>query len=260
MELTPHPPPTAIEFIVSLSTSLSYNKRPRISTSMYRLSAAILAFVGTALAANSTLQLWVPQNPELELVGSLVSSVYATATTYSIACVSIDRAFPTSFLVTEGPSSIRWTFTNTVYNTDIPITQTLNCQFTDSSSGVCSMTAERRTSPYLTSTVLITSFANPSDMELIIINTAVTITASAGGSSTSVVAASTTGSGSSSAKMPSSLSSTGTSTGSAAAVTGSSSSSGTPSSTSVSSAEGAPMITQAPWVFGAAAVMAYAAM
>ncbi|KAH9222168.1 hypothetical protein DL95DRAFT_441690 [Leptodontidium sp. 2 PMI_412] len=224
---------------------------------MHRSSAAILAFVGTALAANSTVQLWLPQNPEPNLVGSIVGSD-ATATTYSVTCVTEDCAFPTSFFATEGPSSIQWTYTYSVYNTDIPVTQTLNCQITDSSSGVCSMTAEATTSPYSSSTVLITSFTNPSDVELFITNTAVTITAGAGGSSTGV-AASTTGS-SSSAKKSSSSSSTETSSGSAAAVTGSSSSPGTPSSTSVSSGEGAPMITQAPWIMGAAAVMAYAAM
>ncbi|KAG4443762.1 hypothetical protein IFR05_000753 [Cadophora sp. M221] len=224
---------------------------------MYRSSVTILAFIGTTLAANSTVQLWLPQNPELNLVGSIVGSD-ATATTYSVACVTEDCAFPTSFLVTEGPSSMQWTFTYNLYNTDIPVTQALNCQITNSSSGVCSITAEAKTSPYSSSTMLITSFKNPLDVERFITNAAVTLTAGAGGGSTSV-APSTTGSGSS-AKESGSSSSTGTSPGSAAAVTGSSSSPGTPSSTSVSSGQGAPVITQAPWVMGAAAVMAYAAM
>ncbi|PVH85989.1 hypothetical protein DL98DRAFT_583076 [Cadophora sp. DSE1049] len=224
---------------------------------MYQLGIALLALVGAAIAANSTVQIWLPQNNEPNLVGSVVGSD-ATATTYSVACVAEDCAFPTSFVVTEGPSSVEWTVTFNLYNTDIPVTQKLNCQITDSSSGTCIVTANADAPSVSFSSTLSTSFASPSDAEIFLMNTAVAITAGAMASSTSTTA-STTGSGSS-AMVSSSSSTTGGSTGLAASVTSGSSTSGTPSSTSVSSAGGAPMITQAPILLGAAAAMAYAAM
>merc|ERR1711964_568267 len=184
---------------------------------------------------------------EPNLIGSVVGSD-TTATTYSVACVTEDCSFPTSFLVTEGPSSVEWTFTYALYNTDIPVTQKLNCQITDSSSGACTVTANYNPSSSPFSTTLITSFASPSDADIFLINTIVTSTA-----------ASTTRSGSG-AMVSSPLSATGSSTKSAASVTGSSSSSGSSSSTSVSSAKGAPMITRAPLLLGAAAAIVYAAL
>ncbi|KAG4415188.1 hypothetical protein IFR04_011686 [Cadophora malorum] len=224
---------------------------------MYNPGVAFLALVGAAFAANGTVQIWLPQNNEPNLIGSVVGSD-TTATTYSVACVTEDCSFPTSFLVTEGPSSVEWTFTYALYNTDIPVTQKLNCQITDSSSGACTVTASYNPSSSPFSTTLITSFASPSDADIFLINTIVTITAGSVASSTST-AASTTRSGSG-AMVSSPLSATGSSTKSAASVTGSSSSSGSSSSTSVSSAKGAPMITQAPLLLGAAAAIVYAAL
>ncbi|KAL2061723.1 hypothetical protein VTL71DRAFT_7101 [Oculimacula yallundae] len=230
---------------------------------MYSSYIIALAFVGIALAANSTLQLWLPQNNEPNLMGSIVGSD-ATATTYSVACTTEDCAFPTSFLVTENPSSFRWTWTYSIYNTDSPMTQSLNCQITDSSTGTCTVTGVGKTSPFAFSQVLTTSFTNLDEASIFLMNTAVTFTAGAVEPSSSVAASTTkTSSSTQSSRTISPSPSSGSSTGStvpAVSSTGSSCSSGTPSSTSVSAAEGAPLITQAPWVLDAAAVMVYAAM
>lgn len=42
---------------------------------MYNSGVAFLALVGAAFAANGTVQIWLPQNNEPNLIGSVVGSV-----------------------------------------------------------------------------------------------------------------------------------------------------------------------------------------
>lgn len=42
---------------------------------MYHTGIAFLALVGAAFAANGTVQIWLPQNNEPNLIGSVVGSV-----------------------------------------------------------------------------------------------------------------------------------------------------------------------------------------
>ncbi|KAI9054605.1 hypothetical protein LZ554_001758 [Drepanopeziza brunnea f. sp. 'monogermtubi'] len=227
---------------------------------MHKSTLAILALVGVgaaaAAAANSTVSLLFPgyaTGENWQVLGSIVASD-ATATTYALSCADTsddsECHLPlTPFTFVEGPSTIHYQIT-LPYG---PGSNELNCKITPAPSplGVCTATvAEIESSS--TETSKMTLSLNDASYSVYVGTLAVTITAGVT-ATTSSVASTTTSASTSTPASPSSSKGSSSSTRSGTAAVGS------PSSTSLSTG-GTPMITQAPWVLGAAAALAYAAL
>ncbi|EKD15456.1 hypothetical protein MBM_06672 [Drepanopeziza brunnea f. sp. 'multigermtubi' MB_m1] len=220
---------------------------------MRKSTLAILALVdvgaAAAAAANSTVSLLFPgyaTGENWQVLGSIVASD-AAATTYALSCADTsddsECPIPTSFTFVEGPSTIHYQMT-LPYGSG---SNELNCKITPAPSplGVCTATvAEIESSS--TETSRITLSLNDASYSSYVGTLAVTITAGVAATTSSVASTTTSAS-------PSSSKGSGSSTRSGTPAVGS------PSSTSLSTG-GTPMITQAPWVLGAAAALAYAAL